>query len=108
MTTRRFEPFGFLRDLASRWDLVAFVVVIGLIAFLGEAARGLFIPLSQLDVVPISLDPVHLPEYAARTTLRMLAALVVSSERVVAELAAGAIDPYEAAARLLGGLLPEA
>jgi len=57
---------------------VAFVVVIGLIAFLGEAARGLFIPLSQLDVVPISLDPVHLPEYAARTTLRMLAALVVS------------------------------
>jgi hypothetical protein len=27
---------------------------------------------------------------------------------VVAELAAGAIDPYEAADRLLGGLLPEA
>jgi NitT/TauT family transport system permease protein len=78
MTTRRFEPFGFLRDLASRWDLVAFVVVIGVIAFLGEAARGLFIPLSQLDVAPLSLDPVHLPEYAARTTLRMLAALVVS------------------------------
>ncbi|MFI4889331.1 MAG: ABC transporter permease, partial [Steroidobacterales bacterium] len=75
---RRFEPFGFLRDLASRWDLMAFVVVIGLIAFLGEAARGLFVPLSQLDSVPLSLDPRHLPEYAARTTLRMLVALVVS------------------------------
>ena len=75
---RRFEPFGFLRDLASRWDLVAFVVVIGLIAFLGEAAHGLFAPLSQLDAVPLSLDPRHLPEYAARTTLRMLVALVVS------------------------------
>jgi NitT/TauT family transport system permease protein len=68
----RFEPFGFLRDLTSRWDLIAFVVVIGLIAFLGEAARGLFIPLSQLDMVPLSLDPRHLPEYAARTTLRKL------------------------------------
>ena len=74
----RFEPFGFLRDLTSRWDLIAFIVVIGLIAFLGEAARGLFIPLSQLDVVPLSLDPRHLPEYAARTTLRMLVALVLS------------------------------
>jgi NitT/TauT family transport system permease protein len=75
---RRFEPFGFLRDLATRWDVVAFVVVIGLIAFLGGAARGVFIPLAQLDATPLSLDPIHLPEYAARTTLRMLAALVLS------------------------------
>jgi len=77
-TIRRFEPFGFLRDLATRWDVIAFIVVIGLIAFLGEAARGLFIPLAQLDITPISLDPIHLPEYAARTTLRMLAALGLS------------------------------
>jgi NitT/TauT family transport system permease protein len=74
----RFQPFGFLRDLATRWDVIAFIVVLGLIAFLGEAARGLFIPLTQLDAVPLSLDPVHLPEYAARTTLRMLAALGLS------------------------------
>ena len=59
---RRFEPSGFLRDLATRWDVVAFIVVIGLIAFLGEASRGLFVPLSQLEVVPLSLDPRHLPE----------------------------------------------
>jgi NitT/TauT family transport system permease protein len=75
---RRFEPFGFLRDLVTRWDVIAFIVVIGLIAFLGEAARGVFIPLTQLDVTPLSLDPIHLPEYAARTTLRMLAALALS------------------------------
>jgi NitT/TauT family transport system permease protein len=78
-TFPRSEPFGFLRDLATRWDVIAFVVVIGLIAFLGEAARGLFIPLSQLDSTPLSLDPWHLPEYAARTTLRMLAALALST-----------------------------
>src|SRR5487761_2354091 len=75
---RRFEPFVFFRDLASRWDLAAFVVVIGLIAFLGEAGRGLFVPLSQLEVTPMSLNPSHLPEYAARTTLRMFVALIAS------------------------------
>ena len=42
----RFEPFVFLRDLASRWDVLAFIVVIGLIVFLGETSRGLFAPLT--------------------------------------------------------------
>jgi NitT/TauT family transport system permease protein len=74
----RFAPYVFLRNLASRWDVLAFIVVIGLIVFLGETSRGLFAPLSQLEVVPLSLDPVHLPEYAARTTFRMMAALVLS------------------------------
>ena len=75
---KRFEPYVFLSEFISRWDVLAFIVVIGLIAFLGEAARGLFVPLTQLEVSPLSLDPAHLPEYAARTTLRMLAALFLS------------------------------
>src|SRR6202171_2279577 len=74
----RFSPYVFLRDIASRWDVLAFIVVIGLIAFLGETSRGLFAPLSQLSSIPLSLDPSHLPEYAARTTFRMLAALTLS------------------------------
>src|SRR6202045_1372694 len=74
----RFAPYVFLRDLASRWDVLAFVVVIGLIAFLGETSRGLFAPLSQLELTPLSLDPRYLPEYAARTTFRMLAGLALS------------------------------
>src|SRR6202165_1964081 len=74
----RFAPYVFLRDLASRWDVLAFIVVIGLIAFLGETSRGLFAPLSQLELTPLSLDPRHLPEYAARTTFRMLAGLALS------------------------------
>jgi NitT/TauT family transport system permease protein len=75
---RDFGPFVFLRQLATRWDVAAFIVVLGLIVFLGEASRGLFAPMSQLSVTPISLDPRYLPEYAARTTLRMLVALGVS------------------------------
>ena len=75
---KRFEPYVFLRDLASRWDVLAFIVVIGLVIFMGETSRGLFAPLSQLTTKPLSLDPGHLPEYAARTTFRMLAGLALS------------------------------
>src|SRR5450631_3435579 len=75
---KRFEPYVFLRELATRWDILAFIVVIGLVIFLGETSRGLFAPLSQLTTKPLSLDPSHLPEYAARTTFRMLAGLFLS------------------------------
>jgi NitT/TauT family transport system permease protein len=75
---KRLEPFAFLRDVVTRWDVLAFIVVIGLVVFLGETSRGLFAPLTQLQSSPISLDPWHLPEYAARTTFRMFAALALS------------------------------
>jgi NitT/TauT family transport system permease protein len=45
---------------------------------LGEASRGLLEPLAKLKATPISLDPAQLPFYAARSTLRMFAALGVS------------------------------
>jgi len=75
---KRFEPYVFLSELATRWDVLAFIVVIGLVAFLGETSRGLFAPLSQLSASPLTLDPRHLPEYAARTTFRMLIGLALS------------------------------
>jgi NitT/TauT family transport system permease protein len=74
----RFEMPAFLRDVITRWDVLAFIVVIGLVVFLGETSRGLFAPLTQLQLSPITLDPWHLPEYAARTTFRMFAALALS------------------------------
>src|ERR1700729_3956329 len=74
----RFELPAFLRDVVTRWDVLAFIVVIGLVVFLGETSRGLFAPLTALQMTPISLDPRHLPEYAARTTFRMFAALALS------------------------------
>lgn len=75
---KRVDPFGFARDLATRWDAVAIIVVIGLVAFLAQASRGLLEPLAGLEAAPLSLDPSHLPQYAARTTLRMLTALGLS------------------------------
>jgi NitT/TauT family transport system permease protein len=64
--------------LFSRWDVLAVLLVLGLLVFLGEASRHLFEPLAELQQQPPSLDPRHLPEYAARTTLRMLVAMVLS------------------------------
>jgi NitT/TauT family transport system permease protein len=75
---KRIEPFAFVRDLATRWDVVALVIVLGLVVALGEASRGLLEPLAKLKATPISLDPAQLPFYAARSTLRMFAALAVS------------------------------
>jgi NitT/TauT family transport system permease protein len=62
----------------TRWDVLAVLLILGLLVFLSEASRHLLQPLSELQREPISLDPRNLPEYAARTTLRMLIALVLS------------------------------
>ena len=64
--------------LFSRWDVLAVLLILGLLVFLGEASRHLFEPLAELQKQPPSLDPRYLPEYAARTTLRMLIAMVLS------------------------------
>jgi len=59
----------------TRWDAIAILLVIGLLVFLAQASSEVLEPLSELQRTPLSLAPVHLPEYAARTTLRMLVAL---------------------------------
>ena len=64
--------------LFSRWDILAILLILGLLVFLAEASRNLFEPLAELQKQPPSLDPRNLPEYAARTTLRMLIAMVLS------------------------------
>jgi NitT/TauT family transport system permease protein len=62
----------------TRWDAIAILLVVGLLVFLAQASGDLLEPLSELQTTPLSLAPAHLPEYAARTTLRMLVALCFS------------------------------
>lgn len=62
----------------TRWDALALLLTLGLLVFFAEASRHLLQPLSELRSAPLSLAPENLPEYAARTTLRMLIALVLS------------------------------
>ncbi|WP_019936804.1 ABC transporter permease subunit [Bordetella sp. FB-8] len=66
------------RLLPNGWDFVAFPLIICLIAMAAVGFHQTMAPMSTLHEQVISLDPSHLPEYALRTTLRMLAAMVAS------------------------------
>ncbi|MGT2471698.1 ABC transporter permease [Paraburkholderia terrae] len=66
------------RVLPNRWDFVAFPLIICVIAMAVVGFHETLAPISTLQSEPISLDPANLPEYALRTTLRMLAAMVAS------------------------------
>ncbi len=66
------------RSAPSAADIIAVALVIGVLALLADGSRGILGSLSVLGQAPISLDPLALPGYAARTTLRMLCALVLS------------------------------
>jgi NitT/TauT family transport system permease protein len=63
--------------LPNVWDAVAILCVFGALVGVTEVARGTFAPITP-GAVEVSLDPIHLPEYAVRTTLRMFAALACS------------------------------
>ncbi|MFT4068984.1 ABC transporter permease [Paraburkholderia sp.] len=66
------------RVLPNRWDFVAFPLIICIIAMAAIGFHETLAPMSTLQTQAISLDPSNLPEYAMRTTLRMLAAMVAS------------------------------
>ncbi|HEV3104941.1 MAG TPA: ABC transporter permease subunit, partial [Trinickia sp.] len=62
----------------NRWDFVAFPLIICMIAMAAIGFHQTMAPISTLKTQVISLNPAMLPEYALRTTLRMLAAMVAS------------------------------
>ena len=73
---RRAHPA--LRAPFNIWDLVALALIVGLFLALSHGARGTVEPLQKLAEAPISLDPWRLPEYALRTSMRMIAAMIAS------------------------------
>lgn len=62
----------------NRWDLAALGFIFGLFAILALGTKQMAAPYQLGDVIRISLNPAHLPEYALRTVLRMFFALVLS------------------------------
>jgi len=67
-----------LRAPFNVWDLVALAIITGVFLTMSHGARETFAPLRTLAEAPISLDPMRLPEYAVRTSLRMIGAMVAS------------------------------
>jgi NitT/TauT family transport system permease protein len=60
------------------WDLVALPMVLGAVALVAWGGMAMSAHYQAGQILPISLDPWRLPEYALRTVLRMACALVAS------------------------------
>ncbi|TDY43207.1 NitT/TauT family transport system permease protein [Paraburkholderia rhizosphaerae] len=71
-------PASALRVLPNRWDFVAFPLIFCAIAMAASGLHQTWAPMSTLQEHAVSLSASNLPEYALRTTLRMLAAMVAS------------------------------
>jgi NitT/TauT family transport system permease protein len=67
-----------VRGRLTWFDVLAFVLVAGILAFVGWGMSAFSAPISALKLHSISLYYSNLPEYALRTTLRMLIAVVIS------------------------------
>ncbi len=66
------------RAAPNLWDFAAFLLVMGLVTLFAWGSREMALPYTPGERIPLSLDPIHLPEYALRTVLRMAAALALS------------------------------
>ena len=64
--------------LPNLWDAAAILCVIAALIGVAHEARGTFMRISTPDALTVTLDPVNLPGYALRTTMRMFAALAAS------------------------------
>ncbi|HTX50249.1 MAG TPA: ABC transporter permease subunit [Caulobacteraceae bacterium] len=73
---RRAHPS--LRAPFNVWDIVALALVVGVFLVISHGAKETVAPLKTLAQAPITLDPWRLPEYALRTSLRMIGGLVAS------------------------------
>ena len=66
--------------LPRQWqfDALAFTLVLGFMVFISWGMSEMSAPIGKLDQSPIDLSVSKLPEYAMRTTLRMLLAVISS------------------------------
>jgi len=72
------QPFLGRRWFPNVWDIVAFALLVAIMVSIAMGARDAAAPLEALRSPPVTTDPAHLPYYALRTTLRMLAAMAAS------------------------------
>jgi NitT/TauT family transport system permease protein len=64
--------------LPNRWDVVAVPLILGAVLLVLQGLHQAAVPIGEIEGSAVSLDPSNLPDYALRTTLRMLAALGAS------------------------------
>jgi len=75
---RQFVPRIIVEAAGNRWDLILLPLVLAVIVLLGYGGAQMARPYQLGETLPISLDPIYLPYYLLRTTLRMFLALAAS------------------------------
>src|SRR5215468_5206668 len=66
------------RRLPNAWDAAAILCVVAALIGIAHEAPSTFERIDAPQALTVSLDPIHLPDYALRTTMRMFAALMAS------------------------------
>ncbi len=75
---RQFVPRIIVEAAGNRWDLILLPLVLAVIVLLGYGGAQMARPYQLGETLSISLDPIYLPYYLLRTTLRMFLALAAS------------------------------
>jgi len=78
MNRREFFPRQVVDAGANRWDWALLPLILVTLVLLAYGAAQMARPFELGDPLPLSLDPSRLPYYLLRTTLRMLAAMVLA------------------------------
>ena len=76
--SKQFFPRQVLEAGGKRWDWVLLPIVLALLVLLAYGAQQMSRPFQLGETLPLSLDPLNLPYYLLRTTLRMFIALGAS------------------------------
>lgn len=75
---RQFFPRQVVEAGGNRWDWALLPIILAGFVLLAYGAEQMARPYQVGEVLPLSLDPGHLPYYLLRTTLRMFIALGIS------------------------------
>jgi NitT/TauT family transport system permease protein len=73
-----YNPFSVkrpIKGLPSGWDVIAFLIVLGILAMFIWGGKQLAAPYQLGQALPLSLDPYQLPKYALFTVLRLFTAM---------------------------------
>lgn len=74
----RFSFRSSFKILPNGWDLVAFIIVLGMLAAFVWASKQMTAPYQVGQTLTLSLDPHQLPKYALFTVLRLFTAMTFS------------------------------
>ena len=99
----QFFPRQVVEAGGNRWDWALLPLVLALLVLLAYGAQQMARPFQVGETLPLSLDPLNLPYYLLRTTLRMFIALAASM--VFSCVFAALASKYRAAEKVLVPLL---